>query len=430
MDPEKFKAIVSLLQGMNSSGTLNTGDLSILQNAILGVLTQTYTPPVIGKTTDQLLMDNAPSLLQAQSSGDPILQSMASSVLSGVGLFDAKIQLRKMLAGQNPAGLIDGVLEADYMTELSNYKSEWDNFQKAERTNAQLKIDNDPFVKHGLPAFEEQYDPEQMYSAVFQKLKKDYDTQRGLGPLGKPIAPVVSNTSEGVLRASPDNPKYNPQNYTDTPIIQGNVVDAIRGDKQTKSSADFLSFIKSIDKSTKMVLEDPSYAQTYYRDPNLNPKTLAGDLKNTLKRGLVSDEARYGNNYKTSYRPFSTEEQNAIKQYIAQLEQDVPVRTNTIVASAKTPSGLRLNQNASTLSKLESAEKAKIASGAGLGQEEAVRAAMSQLLAAKMFGENRTPLVDTLTERGLFAAAASIPKKSGPTKNWTVKGSNVVKLGK
>ena len=118
----------------------------------------------------------------------------------------------------------------------------------------------------------------------------------------------------------------------------------------------------------------------------------------------------------------------AIQQYIAQLEQNTPTRTKTIVSSSQTPEGLRLNRN--LIQPKEMAAKAQAASGLTKTYEDAVRAEMTKLLSAKLEEEGRTPLKDELTARGLVATAAYKPKTTNTkAKNYTVKGSQIVKLG-
>jgi hypothetical protein len=59
-----------------------------------------------------------------------------------------------------------------------------------------------------------------------------------------------------------------------------------------------------------------------------------------------------------------------------------------------------------------------------------VAEAMVALLQPRVDASGATPLKDALMKRGIFSAAAAIPKSSGASKNYTVKGSKVVKLGK
>ena len=179
-----------------------------------------------------------------------------------------------------------------------------------------------------------------------------------------------------------------------------------------------------------MVLENPSSAAVYYRNPGLNAKTLAADLKQKLSAGLVAGASKLkGGTGKERSRQFTEEEKNAIQQYIGQLEGGTPARTTTTVASSKTPQGLRLNKNAE-LTPAEMKQKGITASGISAEAESYVVAQMARILASKLEEEGRTPLKDELTARGLVAQAAYKPKATKTAnKNYTVKGSNVVKLG-
>lgn len=425
MDEQQFKAIVALLQGMNSSGSLTPADLSIMQNAILSVFSGTYKQPKIGKTSDELFMENAPSIIHAQESTDPILKSMGQDVISGLSLFDLKQKYKSQINSAGFSGLTNtSVLSEDYLSELSTMKSEWDLYQKAERTNAQLKIDNDPFLKVGLPSFDEQYDPRQTNPEVFKSIAADFQKRRDAN------MPVSSkNTSQGGIRPNPENPKYNPINYLNTPIVDGGLIDAIQGNKQLASDKDFIKYIKDIDKRAKMVLEDEQYAATYYRSPGVNKKGLAAELKQQLTRGLIAGlSLQQGGTGQERNRPFTAEEKNAIQQYIGQLEEnETPVRTKTIVASSSTPEGLRLTQNAAKANK----PAPGVAAGTTKPQENYVNQKVMELLSARMLQQNKTPLMDALVQNGIFAAAAKIPKASkAAEKKYTVKGSNITPVGK
>ena len=432
MDQAQFDTITTFLRGLNTSGNLGSADLDVLKNAILGVFSNTYTPGYIGKSQEQLMSDYAPNYFTADQTGDPILQDVASDIAKGYDLWTIRQNLKKVLnADQNVSG--DSALVEDYMSQADEYYREFNAYKKAEREDAQAKIENDPFKKAGLPGFEDRYDPKQIFTNEFAQTaqrfadkRKQAETKSAL----KNTSQTAKNTSEGGVRVNPDNPKYNPENYLNTPIITGDVVDAIRGDKQNATDKDFLEFIQAIDKSTKMVLENPSSAGVYYRNPDLNAKTFAADLKKRLSAGLVAGaNPLRGGTGKERSRPFTAEEKSAIQQYIAQLEAGTPVQTKTIVASSKTPEGLRLNKYAA-LTPAEMKQKGITASGLGPGAESYVVEQMARILAAKLEQEGRTPLKDELTARGLFAQAAAKPKTTkAANKNYTVKGSNVVKLG-
>ena len=432
MDQTQFDTITTFLRGLNTSGNLGSADLDVLKNAILGVFSNTYTPGYTGKTQEQLMSDYAPNFFTVDQTGDPILQDVVADIEKGYDLWTIRQNLKKVLnADQNVSG--DSALVSDYMSQADTYYREYNAFKKAEREDAQAKLDNDPFRKAGLPGFEDRYDPKQIFASDFAQTaqrfadkRKEAETKLAL----KNTSEGARNTSEGGIRANPDNPKYNPKNYINTPAIQGNVVDAIRGDKQNATDKDFLNFIQAIDKSTKMYLENPSLAAQYYRNPSSNAKTLAADLKKKLSAGLVTGaNPLKGGTGKERSRQFTEEEKNAIQQYITQLEAGTPAQTKTTVASSKTPQGLRLNKNAE-LTPAEMKQKGITASGISKEAESYVVAQMARILASKLEQEGRTPLKDELTARGLVAQAAYKPKGTKTAnKNYTVKGSNVVKLG-
>jgi len=419
VDEQQFKAIASLLQGLNSSGSLTPADLSIMQNAILSVISGTYRQPKIGKTSDELFIENVPSIIHAQESTDKLLIGMATDVISGLNLFDLKQKYKTQIASAGVSGLTSAdVSSEDYLSELSTMKSEWDQYQKLERTNAQLKIDNDPFMKLGLPSFDEQYDPRQTNPEVFKSIAADFQKRRDAN------MPVSSkNTSQVGIRPNPENPKYNPTNYLNTPIVTGGLIDAIQGNKQLASDRDFIKYIQSVDKSVSSLINNPPDAQSYSR----NSKSLVASLKKSITRGLVAGaNPIQGGTGKERSRPFAPEEINAIEQYISQLERGTPTSTKTIVASSSTPEGLRLKQNAVNANK----PAPGVAAGTTKPQEDYVNQRVMELLSAQMLQQNKTPLMDALVQNGIFAAAARIPKASkAAVKKYTVKGSNITPVG-
>lgn len=432
MDQAQFDTITTFLRGLNTSGNLGSADLDVLKNAILGVFSNTYTPGYIGKSQEQLMSDYAPNFFTADQTGDPILQAVVSDIEKGYDLWTIRQNLKKVLnADQNVTG--DSALVQDYMSQADEYYREFNAYKKAERENTQAKIENDPFKKAGLPGFEDRYDPKQIFTNEFAQTAQRFADKRKQAEIKsalKNTSQTAKNTSEGGVRVSPDNPKYNPENYLNKSIIQGNVADAIRGDKQNATDKDFLQFIQAIDKSTKMYLKDASLAAQYYRNPNSNAKTLAADLRKKLSAGLVTGaNSLKGGTGKERSRQFTEEEKNAIQQYITQLEAGTPAQTKTTVATSQTPEGLRLNKNP-TPTPAQMKQKGITASGLGPEAESYVMEQMARILAAKLEQEGRTPLKDELTARGLFAQAAAKPKTTKTkNKNYTVKGSDVVKLG-
>ena len=221
MDQEQFDSIVAQLRGLNSSGILNTSDLSILQNAILGVLTDTYTPAYIGKTPEQLMADYAPNFFNADQTNDPILKDVASDISKGYDLWTIKQNLKAVL--QNDPNITSGSAEVDdYLNQAELYYREWNAYQKAQREDTQLKIENDPFRKSGLPGFDERYQAVDVYADAFQKLAKDYaarpyeSKQKKYPPGQKPGGPIVDKT-QPIPVYTPKATKVNaPEEYVKT----------------------------------------------------------------------------------------------------------------------------------------------------------------------------------------------------------------------
>ena len=134
MEQQEFDAVSNLLRGINSSGSLNASDLSILQNAILSVFSGTYRQPQVGKSTDELIMDYAPDLFGAVDSGDQTRQEIASMVMNGLDPLTIKVKVRKLvnlLPTNEDMPLVD-----EYLSLVDTYKNQWQEFQKQESNSA------------------------------------------------------------------------------------------------------------------------------------------------------------------------------------------------------------------------------------------------------------------------------------------------------
>ena len=430
IDEQQFNAISAFLKSLKSGKSLNASDLNMLNNDILGVFSNTYMPKYIGKTPEQLMSDHAPDFFTVNQTGDQMLMDIASDIANGNDIWTVKQNIKNILR-QQPVGTSD-IESSEYLQQADMYYNQWNSYKKAERDDAQFKIDNDPFRKNGLPGFDETYDPQQVFAGDFEKTAQRFQDARKAKDAQKQLLAPKTNTSEGGVRVSPDNPKYNPENYLNTDIKDGGLIDAIQGDKQNITDKDFLKQIKDIDKRVKMTLDDEQYAATYYRSPGLTAQKLAASLKEQLNRGLSTglDPLRGGTGKERS-RPYTANEKAAIQQYISSLEQGTPAKTKTTVASSKTPEGLKMAQQAlqNPVDKKTSAQKGVAASGLSSEYEGSVKQAMIDILANKLATEGRTPLKDALTARGLVASSANTSKtKAG--KNYTVKGSQVVPMGK
>ena len=372
MDQEKFDSIVALLRGLNSSGTLNTSDLSIMQNAILGVLTDTYTPPKVGRTGDELLMEYAPDLAAAADSGDALRQSIAGKVINGEDILNIKAYVRSELSNNvTQMAMEDAPTESDYMGLINTYKSQWRTLQNEERKNEREIREADPFLKAGLPAFDERYQATDVNRDVFEKLAADY-AKNSYAPKRNPKQRVMQPTqpSDTSLTSAKNNSKNAPYrpNFSGESKAE---LDAIRAELKAK--------------------------RVY--DPN------------------------------AEYRPYFPGESDADVRRIAQERQatkNTPGTTSGAVAKTK--------QSYAPGEKVRSgpfdAEKAKLA-GNSPERMARVAEALVALLQPRLDATGNTPLKDALLAKGIFASAAAIPKKtSGVNRNYTVKGSNVVKKGK
>lgn len=381
MDQEKFDSIVALLKGLNSSGTLNTSDLSIMQNAILGVLTDTYTPPKVGRTSDELLMEYAPDLAAASDSADALQQSIAGKVINGEDILTIRAYIRSVLKENvTQMAMEDAPTESDYMSLIDKFKTQWRTLQSEERKNEREIREADPFLKEGLPAFGERYQATDVNRDVFEKLATDY-------------------------AKNPYVPKRNPQQRVMQPT--------------------------STTPNTSLTSARNNLKNAPYR-PNFpgESKTELDAIREELKAKRVYDP-------NAKYTPYFPGESDADVRRIAQERQAAKNTTETTSGTTtKTTSGTvaKTKQLYAPGEKVRSgtfdAEKAKLA-GNSPERMARVAEALVALLQPKLDASGNTPLKDALAARGIFATAAAIPKKTSQVnKNYTVKGPNVVKKGK
>ena len=403
MDQEQFNSIVAQLRGLNSSGILNTSDLSILQNAILGVLTDTYTPAYIGKTPEQLMADYAPNFFNADQTNDPILKDVASDISKGYDLWTIKQNLKAVL--QNDPNITSGSAEVDdYLNQAELYYREWNAYQKAQREDTQLKIENDPFRKSGLPGFDERYQAIDVYGDAFKKLAKDYaaqpyeSKQKKYPPGQKPGSPIVDKT-QPIPAYTPKLTKVNaPEEYVKT--AEKNVSE--KADELTKAKKAFDEFVAK------------------------NPDTYDLEYQSLLD-ALDAARQRYSENVADTVgfvgapntKEFKTSDMiEALAKRQAQQETQKNVPRRYAQGSTVPMSTVPFDEAKARLAGNTPERMARVAE------------AMVALLQPRVDASGATPLKDALMKRGIFSAAAAIPKSSGASKNYTVKGSKVVKLGK
>lgn len=403
MDQEQFDSIVAQLRGLNSSGILNTSDLSILSNAILGVLTDTYTPAYIGKTPEQLMADYAPNFFNADQTNDPILKDVASDISKGYDLWTIKQNLKAVL--QNDPNITSGSAEVnDYLNQAELYYREWNAYQKAQREDTQSKIENDPFRKMGLPGFDERYQAVDVYKGAFEKLAKDYaaqpykSKQKKYPPGQMPGSPITDRT-QPVSAYNPKLTKVNaPEEYVKT--AEKNVAE--KADELTKAEKAF----------NKFVAENPD---TY----DLEYQTLldARDAARQRYAENVTDTVGFVGAPNT--KEFKTSDMiEALAKRQAQQETQKNVPRRYAQGSTRPMSTVPFDEAKARLAGNTPERMARVAQ------------AMVALLQPRVDASGATPLKDALAQRGIFGAAAAIPKSSGASKNYTVKGSEIVKLGK
>ena len=396
MDQEQFNSIVAQLRGLNSSGTLNTSDLSILQNAILGVLTDTYTPAYIGKTTEQLQADYAPNFFAAEQTGDPILQRITADIAKGFDLWTIKQNVKAIL--ENDPNVTGGSVETqDYLNQAETYYREWNAYNKAQREDAQAKIENDPFAKYGLPAFDERYQAIDFYKPAFEKLAKDYANQ----PYKSKQKKYPPGQMPGSMQPAP---KYTPSKIT-----------------KTNAPEDYAKIAeKNVDEKGNELIDAERALQEFIAK---NPDTY--DLKyQTLLEARDNARQRYSENVvgavgltgAPNTKDFKTSD---MLESLAKNQVKEKTKTTTKPKYAK---GSTIPMSRVPFDE----QKARLA-GNTPERMERVAQAMIALLQPELDALGITPLKDALTTRGIFSAAANIPKSSSKPKNYTVKGSQVIK---
>jgi len=184
MTPEEVTAFI---QSLGQKGVPQAADFNILQNAILGVLTGTYRPSYIAKTSTELVDEYMPNLAAAASSDDPILRKMGQLVANGTSAWEVKQEVKRLLANNAMSGIaVDSSSNNEYLAEVDRFDREWRAFNNASAKNERDRITNDPFLSAGLPGFEERYDPEVFAPALFEKFEKDLAARRATTKVYQP----------------------------------------------------------------------------------------------------------------------------------------------------------------------------------------------------------------------------------------------------
>lgn len=211
----KFDQASAILKSLNPSGGLASSEANVLLNAIVGVLSDTYTTPQTGKNDEQMLMDYAPAWQEYQQyQPDSIVSGILNDVQSGYGPLEIKNRVRKSMLELrakirnkeiNPMTgqpyTMNSVNEADYTSEVDRLYGQWQSLQQKTRERNQSQIDNDPFVKAGLSGANAMYDPQDVYQKEFAALDRDYaGTQKTAGNMAA-VKSMQSNSPSASTRA-------------------------------------------------------------------------------------------------------------------------------------------------------------------------------------------------------------------------------------
>lgn len=392
IDEQQFNAISAFLKSLRNGNSLSGSDLNILNNDILGVFSNTYTPKYIGKTPEQLMGDYAPDFFTASQTGDQMLIDIANDIASGSDIWTVKQTIKKILARQ-PAGTGD-IESSDYLQQADMYYNQWNAYKKAEREDYQSKIENDPFRKNGLPGFDETYDPEQMFAGDFEKTAQRFKDLRANSKI--PEVPYENRAKQ--LAQSGKRPQDS--GATTNPV----------GGK-----------LNNIPSSTPQEYVDTATSSVGDADKELTAATAAFE---NFKKKNPDD---FGMEYQDKYDRV----QNALENQGQRIDTAVGFTGAGSYTRAPATSTAPANDNSVGANQKPyfDREKAKAASGLSAEFESSVRRAMIDILANKLAQEGTTPLKDALTARGLFAASAN-KSKTNAGKNYTVKGSQVVPMGK
>lgn len=392
MEQDEFNAVSNLLRGINSSGSLNASDLSILQNAILSVFSGTYRPPQVGKTTDELIMDYAPDLFGAVDSGDQTRQEIASMVMNGMDPLTIKVKTRKLL-GLLPSNE-DSPLVEEYLSLVDTYKNQWQEFQKQERKNEIDKREADPFVKNGLPAFDERYQAQDVYADQFQRLAGDYAKN-----------PYVSKVK-----------KYPPGQKPSGERLTSTSTKPIKSSSKTASSKE----LSQVDSNMKFKGDElRSATSAFEKFKKNNPDTFDMEYQSLLDR-VTNAQKNYAQDVDSSVGflgESNTKRYKTADQVGTEAMANMPTTTGT---PSKKVNLLKTGQFDEAKARLASNTPERMAR---------VAAAMVARLQGQLDATGKTPLKDALIQNSIFAAAANKPKASNE-KRYTVKGSNIVELGK
>lgn len=191
----KFEQASAILKSINPSGGLSGTEANALLNAIVGVLSDTYTTPQTGKNDEQLMMDYAPAWQEYQQyQPDSVVRMILQDVQTGYGPLEIKNRVKaslKKIQSMAQKKEIDPTtgqpftansLESDYTTEVDRLYGQWQSYQQKVRERDQSRVENDIFLKSGMSSADARYNPEEFFQNQFSALDRDYaNTQKAAG---------------------------------------------------------------------------------------------------------------------------------------------------------------------------------------------------------------------------------------------------------
>lgn len=171
VNPNFMTMLPILAQYMNRKGGANSGDMSNIFNELMGLMSNSYTPP--SEISDEEIQRiYAPQTNAVRGSDDPILQGILADIESGTPALKIKEAIRK--------GVYDtGTIQLSTPADLSMYDGLVDDLYSEKKSVDQerYKIANKETIyeKYGLPDPNEQFDPQQLFPDVYAGL--DSETQ-------------------------------------------------------------------------------------------------------------------------------------------------------------------------------------------------------------------------------------------------------------
>lgn len=384
IDPqrEQFNKISAILKSLNPSGALGSSDTNVLLNAVLGVLSGTYQQPST-INYQQLEADNMPGFQEIAGLPPTDIRVMiADAVKKGMPALEIKKLIANRLS-ENP-GLINPNSFA--LPQLESFADtlhgEFQNYNQKVRSAESSAIENDPFKKAGLPAFSEQYNPMDTNPESFNQLASYFTNQRKNSNISKiPYEnPAKQFAQSGGLKNNSKSGKL---------------------EKTSASKQDVGTANKNIDSSANELI---AAQQAFDKFKQQNPDTYDLEYQSLQDRLNFAQE-----NYNQTGTDMAGFTGATSTKNLASPEQVTATRKTTEVKQKP----------------YFDREKAQVAAGTTARQEDYVKQLVAQIIANKLNQEGKTPLLDALAQRALYAQAAA-PSKAASKKNYKVSGTNVV----